>query len=202
MKSTKLLMGLLSAIILVGCATTGGGSASVDDETRAKKDFRMQQSDKGTALIFSDRLLFETGKSQLREESSDLMQKVSSLVVEKDIKKIEIGGHTDDQGSPQFNQRLSEERAVAVKAALIARGVKAERVSTKGYGLNQPVAPNTTAEGRQANRRAEVLLLGAKKEDLGGQKLESGFLNSAGKALASIGEFAKEKFDALKKAFQ
>ncbi|HNV52841.1 MAG TPA: OmpA family protein, partial [Tenuifilaceae bacterium] len=73
--------------------------------------------------------------------------------------KIEVGGHTDDQGSDEYNQKLSENRAKSVAEYLIANKVEASRVKWAGYGETKPVESNTTPEGRAQNRRTEVKIL-------------------------------------------
>ena len=71
---------------------------------------------------------------------------------------LEVAGHTDSTGSPQHNQALSERRASSVAQYLEAQGVDSRRVMTVGAGETHPIAPNSTAEGRQANRRVELTL--------------------------------------------
>jgi len=68
---------------------------------------------------------------------------------------VEIRGYTDNTGKKASNVKLSQARADAVKTWLVGRGIAAERVTTKGYGPENPVAPNTTADGKQKNRRIE-----------------------------------------------
>ena len=75
---------------------------------------------------------------------------------------IELRGHTDSNnstGDPQYNQKLSQARAEAVRDAMIAAGIDGSRISAKGYGESVPVATNDTAEGRQKNRRTEFVIL-------------------------------------------
>ena len=72
---------------------------------------------------------------------------------------IEIGGHTDDVGDEDKNQALSEKRANTVLQYLIKKGIDSKRLTAKGYGETKPVAYNTTAEGRQKNRRTEVSII-------------------------------------------
>jgi outer membrane protein OmpA-like peptidoglycan-associated protein len=71
--------------------------------------------------------------------------------------RVEVAGHTDNVGASEANQRLSQERAQAVMAALVARGVKADRLTAKGYGQTTPVADNRTEDGRTKNRRVELV---------------------------------------------
>ena len=73
-------------------------------------------------------------------------------------KTVLIEGHTDSTGSDTTNLRLSQERADAVRMALITRGIGASRIAATGLGSSSPVAPNTTPEGRQQNRRVEIVI--------------------------------------------
>ena len=77
----------------------------------------------------------------------------------KEELNIQIAGHTDNVGSQESNQILSEERAKSVVNYLIAKGIAKERLSSVGYGDSQPIADNNTAEGRKTNRRTEVRIL-------------------------------------------
>ena len=99
---------------------------------------------------------FETGRSALKPDSYTILDIVAaSLVANPDI-KIEIAGHTDNTGSLATNTRLSQARAESVRAYLARKGVAPERMVAKGYGPTQPVAPNTTPDGRAQNRRVEL----------------------------------------------
>ena len=73
--------------------------------------------------------------------------------------KIEISGHTDNQGSEKLNMKLSKGRAASVREWLIGKGVSSARMTSAGYGPNQPMADNNTSDGRQQNRRTEFRLL-------------------------------------------
>ena len=77
----------------------------------------------------------------------------------KENEKIEIGGHTDNVGSDADNLKLSQQRAEAIRQYLIKKGIQPARVIAKGYGASEPVADNSTNEGRQNNRRTEVKIL-------------------------------------------
>ncbi len=79
---------------------------------------------------------------------------------------VEIEGHADNVGNPHLNQKLSDERAAEVGKGLAARGVPEQRIKTSGFSSRRPVASNTTAEGRQLNRRVEVVLLDEKVENI------------------------------------
>ena len=103
-------------------------------------------------------ILFATGKAELKPESRPVLKEIASTMKEHADLKILIEGHTDNVGKPDANLALSEARAAAVRAALVADfGIGAERISTKGFGDTKPSAANTTAEGRAQNRRVEVV---------------------------------------------
>jgi len=102
-------------------------------------------------------LEFDLGKSTIKEKSYLSLNKVASLLVEKDF-SLKLAGHTDITGSRELNLRLSKDRAEAVKAYLVAQGANASRIEATGYGPDQPVASNKTAAGRQENRRVEFTL--------------------------------------------
>ncbi|MFN8310601.1 MAG: OmpA family protein [Chitinophagales bacterium] len=106
-----------------------------------------------------DHIFFDTGKWMLRPESyTELNELVAYLQLRKTM-VIEIGGHTDNVGTPESNQKLSENRAMAVKKYLEQKGIAAGRVLSKGYGDTQPIAENDSPENRQKNRRTEVTII-------------------------------------------
>jgi len=104
-------------------------------------------------------VFFDSGKSTLRLESNKELDQLAEYMGLKKMLVIEIAGHTDNVGAAEANQKLSEDRANAVKQYLIKKGIAASRVSAKGYGDTQPEADNSTAEGRQKNRRTEVHII-------------------------------------------
>ena len=104
-------------------------------------------------------VFFETGRWQILPESEYELAKVVDLLTKNPTLKIELGGHTDNVGRPEANQRLSEQRAKAVYDHLISKGIPSDRLSYKGYGETQPVATNDTDEGRRENRRTEIKVM-------------------------------------------
>ncbi|TDQ12023.1 OmpA family protein [Pedobacter metabolipauper] len=102
-------------------------------------------------------LEFDLGKATLRPTSYATLNKVAELLVEKNF-SLKLAGHTDNTGSMELNLRLSKDRAESVKAYLVSQGANASRVEATGYGPNQPIASNKTADGRQKNRRVEFSL--------------------------------------------
>jgi hypothetical protein len=103
-------------------------------------------------------ILFATGKAVLQPESRPVLKEIATTLKEHQDLKILIEGHTDNVGQPAANLALSDARAAAVKAALVADfAIPADRITTKGLGDTKPSVPNTTAEGRAQNRRVEVV---------------------------------------------
>ena len=102
-------------------------------------------------------LEFDLGKATIRSKSYPTLDKVANLLVEKNF-SLKLAGHTDITGSRELNLRLSKERAESVKAYLVSKGANASRIEATGYGPDQPIATNKTAEGRQQNRRVEFTL--------------------------------------------
>ena len=113
---------------------------------------------KGESIALRN-VFFETGRFVLLPQSEYELDKVVELLQQNKSLKVELGGHTDNVGQPQANQKLSEQRAKAVYEYLVKKGVDASRLIYKGYGETKPVAGNDTEEGRAANRRTEMKIL-------------------------------------------
>ncbi len=104
---------------------------------------------------FEAALLFDTGKSALKEASKSAIVALGNALLQNKTIQLEIGGHTDQIGDDASNQSLSEQRAKVVYDALIAQGVPTTQITWKGYGETQPIDSNDTESGRQKNRRVE-----------------------------------------------
>lgn len=103
---------------------------------------------------------FDTGRATIKPVSNGLLDEVAEVVKQHpEIVKIQVQGHTDDRGDPIFNRKLSRERAAAVVVALVARGIEAGRLESKGYGSEQPIASNVYEAGRQQNRRVQFKIV-------------------------------------------
>jgi len=116
-------------------------------------------TDRGLVVNMGD-VLFDTGKSDLRSGAREALAKLTGIVLNYPSLHLAIEGYTDSTGGADFNQALSEKRADAVQDYLIQQGLPAASLSAKGFGMNNPVADNSTAEGRQKNRRVEIVVSG------------------------------------------
>ena len=103
--------------------------------------------------------LFDTGKAIIKDQAKGPLYTVVMWLKENPNAKVEVSGHTDNVGGAAYNQKLSEARAKAVYDYFVANGVNADRLSYAGYGMERPIAPNDTPEGRQQNRRVELNLV-------------------------------------------
>lgn len=112
----------------------------------------------GISIVLKN-IFFETAKATLKDESKTELNKLVELLTKNTTIKIEIGGHTDNVGADAENLKLSEARALAVKNYLIANGISADRLSSKGYGETMPIADNSTEAGRANNRRTEFKVI-------------------------------------------
>ena len=106
-----------------------------------------------------DNVHFDFGRSSLRPESFSELEELVTFLKRKDEVKVEIAGHTDNIGKDDDNLKLSQDRANTIRNYLLKKGIQPTRVTAKGYGAKEPVADNTTDEGRQLNRRTEVRIL-------------------------------------------
>lgn len=136
-----------------------------DDYTEFRplvKDIYLSLIRPGEKLVLYN-VLFNINSSVLLQNSLPELETLLKLLTENKGLRVEIGGHTDDTGSDELNQRLSEERALSVVRFLAGRGIDPKRLSHKGYGKSMPVKDNTTAEGRRLNRRTEVVIIDINK---------------------------------------
>lgn len=99
---------------------------------------------------------FDTNSAKLHSTSIQKLDEVVGFAGKYKDAKLEVSGHTDSRGTKAYNQKLSERRAGSVKAYLVKKGIAADRITTKGYGFDQPMADNNTAEGRAQNRRVDI----------------------------------------------
>jgi outer membrane protein OmpA-like peptidoglycan-associated protein len=105
-------------------------------------------------------VLFDTGRYTLRPGAREKLAKISGIVLAHPGLKLEVEGHTDSVGGDEYNMKLSEQRADAVRDYLVQQGLNGDSVTAKGFGKTMPVADNATAAGRQQNRRVELVVSG------------------------------------------
>ncbi|MCK9613764.1 MAG: OmpA family protein [Bacteroidales bacterium] len=122
------------------------------------KDIYLQPIETGGVVVLKN-IFFDFDKFDLKPESQVELNRLVGLLNQNKSMKIEIGGHTDNKGSAEYNQKLSENRARSVYEFLIAKGIDKTRLSYKGYGLTHPIDTNDTDEGRANNRRTEFKVI-------------------------------------------
>jgi len=115
-----------------------------------------RRTDQGILVSLKGDILFDSGKAKLKPDASNKVNEIGAILAKYPEDRIVVVGHTDNVGSDEYNQRLSENRANAVKVQLLSKGVTDENITTVGMGESQPVSPNATKEGRGQNRRVEL----------------------------------------------
>lgn len=119
-------------------------------------DLKLQKTERGLVLTLGD-VLFDTGQATLKPGAYATLDRLATALREQSERKVLIEGHTDNVGSSENNQGLSERRAQSVQMALAQRGVERSQITALGKGENFPIAGNDTADGRQSNRRVELI---------------------------------------------
>jgi outer membrane protein OmpA-like peptidoglycan-associated protein len=129
-----------------------------DTLRRQLENLQLRQTESGVVVTLGD-VLFESGETELREEAMASLVEVVDLLQSEPDKNIRIEGHTDSTGDSETNLGISDQRANAVMDALVSLGVDSARITAAGMGEDFPIASNETEEGRQQNRRVDVILL-------------------------------------------
>jgi outer membrane protein OmpA-like peptidoglycan-associated protein len=141
---------------------------SADSAQQARERLRSQlnsvlatsETARGLIVNMSD-VLFATGKYALKPATQISLAKVAGILQSYPGLKLQVEGYTDNTGSEQFNQKLSENRAGAVRDFLVSQGVSPDNIVATGYGMAKPVADNSTSKGRALNRRVQLVVSGA-----------------------------------------
>ena len=118
--------------------------------------YELTTSSRGPKVTLTD-VLFELEQSTLRPQADSVIAQASRYLNQNPGRVAVIEGHTDATGEADYNVSLSQARAASVRDALLANGVPASRIQTGAYGETRPVATNSTLEGRQQNRRVEII---------------------------------------------
>jgi outer membrane protein OmpA-like peptidoglycan-associated protein len=116
-----------------------------------------KESARGYIVNLPD-ILFDVGKATLKPDAQLVLAKLAGILLVMTDLNVRVEGHTDSTGSAEFNLKLSQDRAGSVATLLSTQGVDAARIQTAGYGMDRPVADNSTAAGRQKNRRVEIII--------------------------------------------
>ena len=162
-------------------ATAGGATGAIIGRKMDKQAAELQRDmanakvervGEGIKITFDSGILFDTNKADLRAASQADISKMAAVLQKYPDTNVLIEGHTDASGTDAINLPLSERRAQAVANATIATGVDRARVTTKGLGSADPVGDNSTAEGKQANRRVEVAIFANEKMKKAAEKGE------------------------------
>jgi outer membrane protein OmpA-like peptidoglycan-associated protein len=124
----------------------------------SRKNIALTPLEKGSSLALNN-ILFETNKATLQPVSFIELNNVLAALQQNQQLRLEVQGHTDNTGNAKLNQALSEQRAKAVVAWLVNKGIAPQRLIAKGFGASKPVAPNTTEAGMALNRRTQLVVL-------------------------------------------
>jgi len=146
-----------AAALAAAGANAERDQALIAQQEKQLKELNAKKTARGTVITLGD-VLFSTNKAQLASGGTRNVQKLADFLKQFMQRKVMIEGYTDSTGSNDYNQMLSVRRADAVRTALIDMGISSDRINTRGYGEEFPVASNKTAAGRQQNRRVEIIL--------------------------------------------
>jgi outer membrane protein OmpA-like peptidoglycan-associated protein len=154
--------GAILGAVVGGAA--GGIIGNYMDEQAAEMErdlegARIERVGEGIKITFDSGILFDVDKSDLKVEAQENIARLAVILNKYEDTNILLEGHTDSDGAEDYNMALSERRARAVQNYLAQREVVAQRMSVMWYGESQPVADNSTAEGKAANRRVEVAVM-------------------------------------------
>jgi outer membrane protein OmpA-like peptidoglycan-associated protein len=148
-------------------AKAAEASKNAEDANAVREKLRMQlnsvlqtsETARGLIVNMSD-VLFDTGKYTLKPTTQISLAKVAGILEAYPGLKVQVEGYTDAVGSDDYNQKLSENRAAAVKDFLVSQGVQPNSITSAGFGKSDPVADNTSASGRAQNRRVNMVVSG------------------------------------------
>ena len=118
----------------------------------------MERVDEGIKVEFNEKILFAFSKSDLGDSAKQNLNKLVTALNDYPNTNIEIQGHTDSRGTDEYNMGLSQRRANSVRDYLVAQGIAATRLTTRGFGESAPAYSNDTPEGMAQNRRVEFLI--------------------------------------------
>jgi len=164
-------MGNTAAGVIIGAAVGGTAGAVIgkkmdkqaEEMEQVMGDAEVKRVGEGIVVEFKDKVLFGYDQSDLSGSAQASLKKLANVLQKYPDTNIEILGHTDDKGTDEYNQGLSQRRAASSAAYLRANGISASRITTKGMGESDPKASNETNEGRTENRRVEFVITANQK---------------------------------------
>lgn len=151
-------IGLIMALVvtLTGCISFGPLKYK---QVRVLKQEGFVQTQEGWTLALPERLLFGFNDSTVKESNKPEMARLAKQLQKFDLLKLKVIGHTDNIGAREYNQKLSEQRAVSVANVFIDNGFKAHNLIILGRGMDQPLVPNTSEDNRATNRRVALVII-------------------------------------------
>lgn len=160
-------LGNTAAGAIVGAAVGGATGAIIgrrmdkqaEELEKSMENAKVERVGEAIRVNFDSGILFKVNSAELSPSAKSDVQKLAQTLKEYDGTNVIIEGHTDNTGSYELNQKLSERRAEAVATYARSLGVDGSRLQAKGYSYDQPIADNSTAEGRQQNRRVEIIIV-------------------------------------------
>lgn len=174
--------GNTAAGAIIGAAAGGTAGAVIgrrmdkqaEELERELETAKVERIGEGIKVAFDAGILFDINSAELRPAAKQDIQKLAETLKKYPGTNVLIEGHTDNTGGRKLNERLSESRAESVADYARSLGVEGDRLTTKGYGFDQPIAENTTEGGRQQNRRVEVAIFASEelKEDAEAGRIE------------------------------
>jgi outer membrane protein OmpA-like peptidoglycan-associated protein len=155
-----------AAGVIVGAAIGGAAGAAIgnymDKQAAALEkqleNAKVERVGEGIVVTFDSGILFEFDKSALTQNAEQNVEDMAGVLREYDETNVLIQGYTDSIGTREYNQELSQERALSVAQELIDEEIDSDRLKVEGYGEKMPVADNATEAGRQQNRRVEIAI--------------------------------------------
>lgn len=176
-----------SFLALSGCASKPVEVAPAPVAAAPKAVIAIDQTPRGVQIPLPNTVLFQFGKADLNEgAAAPYLDKIAALLKSKSTKPVAIEGHTDNVGTLPSNQAISEARAKVVQAALLSRGVPAERLKAEGFAFQRPVVSNSNEEGRAMNRRVEIIILDEKVENITAGEPANAFESAFAKLKAMV----------------
>lgn len=162
-----LVGGKKGALIGAGIGAVGGAATGGYMDIQARKlrqellntGVQVQVVDNQIYLIMPGNITFDSNESIVKSSFKPVLDSIAKVLNEYDKTYVNVAGYTDNTGSASLNKKLSNERADAVANYLIMKGVASTRINSAGYGSSNPIASNSTAVGREQNRRVEIKLI-------------------------------------------